>query len=57
MPKVATKFTDIEIKTPQPKGKEFPLCDGEGLFLRIKPSGKKIWYLAYAVSFTKNVSK
>lgn len=57
MPKVATKLTDTEIKKSQPRGKEFTLWDGEGLFLRIKPSGKKIWHLAYTVPFTKKRSK
>ncbi|EKN3705704.1 integrase arm-type DNA-binding domain-containing protein, partial [Yersinia enterocolitica] len=57
MPKVATKLTDTEIKKAKPVDKEFTLWDGDGLFLRIKPSGKKIWHLAYTVPFTKKRSK
>ncbi|ECG3780618.1 DUF4102 domain-containing protein [Salmonella enterica subsp. enterica serovar Breukelen] len=57
MPKVATKLTDTEIKKAKPTEKEFTLWDGEGLFLRIKPSGKKIWHLGYAVPLTKKRAK
>ncbi|EDF9557392.1 DUF4102 domain-containing protein [Salmonella enterica] len=53
MPKVATKLTDTEIKKAKPTEKEFTLWDGDGLFLRIKPSGKKIWHLGYTVPLTK----
>ena len=57
MPKVATKLTDTEIKKAKPTEKEFTLCDGDGLFLRIKPSGKKIWHLGYTVPLTKKRAK
>ncbi|EBO4930869.1 integrase [Salmonella enterica] len=57
MPKVATKLTDTEIKKAKPSDKEFTLWDGDGLFLRIKPSGKKIWHLAYAAPVSKKRSK
>lgn len=53
MPKVAIKLTDTEIKKAKPSDKEFTLWDGDGLFLRIKPSGKKIWHLAYAAPVSK----
>lgn len=57
MPKVATKLTDTEIKKAKPTEKEFTLWDGNGLFLRIKPSGKKIWHLGYTVPLTKKRAK
>lgn len=57
MPKVATKLTDTEIKKAKPAEKEFTLWDGDGLFLRIKPSGKKIWHLGYTVPLTKKRAK
>lgn len=57
MPKVATKLTDTEIKKAKPSEKEFTLWDGDGLFLRIKPSGKKIWHLGYTVPLTKKRAK
>ena len=47
MPKIATKLTDTEIKKAKASEKEVSLWDGDGLFLRIKPSGKKIWYFNY----------
>ncbi|EGJ4256663.1 tyrosine-type recombinase/integrase [Salmonella enterica] len=57
MPKVATKLTDTEIKKAKSTEKEFTLWDGDGLFLRIKPSGKKIWHLGYTVPLTKKRAK
>ncbi|EJL3518107.1 tyrosine-type recombinase/integrase [Salmonella enterica] len=57
MPKVATKLTDTDIKKAKPTEKEFTLWDGDGLFLRIKPSGKKIWHLGYTVPLTKKRAK
>ncbi|EDW4535159.1 tyrosine-type recombinase/integrase [Salmonella enterica] len=57
MPKVATKLTDTEIRKAKPTEKEFTLWDGDGLFLRIKPSGKKIWHLGYTVPLTKKRAK
>ncbi|EFB5135582.1 integrase arm-type DNA-binding domain-containing protein [Escherichia coli] len=57
MPKVATKLTDTEIKKAKPTEKEFTLWDGDGLFLRIKPSGKKIWHLGYTAPLTKKRAK
>ncbi|WP_416411874.1 integrase domain-containing protein [Pantoea sp. App145] len=57
MPKLATKLTDTEIKKAKPTEKEFTLWDGDGLFLRIKPSGKKIWHLGYTVPLTKKRAK
>lgn len=57
MPKVATKLTDTEIRKAKPAEKEFTLWDGDGLFLRIKPSGKKIWHLGYTVPLTKKRAK
>ena len=57
MPKVATKLTDTEIKKAKPTEKKFTLWDGDGLFLRIKPSGKKTWHLGYTVPLTKKRAK
>ena len=31
----------------KPKEKEFRLPDGEGLFLRMRPSGAKSWLFCY----------
>ena len=40
-------LTDTEIKKAKPKEKEYSLCDGYGLLLRIKPNGSKLWLFNY----------
>mgnify|MGYP001967806344 CR=1 FL=1 len=35
------------------KGKEFNLVDGDGLALRVKPNGSKLWILNYYRPYTK----
>ncbi|UTM56691.1 integrase domain-containing protein [Photobacterium sp. CCB-ST2H9] len=47
MAKVTTKLTDKEIKAAKPRDKEYLLFDGDGLRLRIKPSGSKLWLFNY----------
>ena len=37
----------------KPKTKEYSLVDGEGLALRIKPNGSKLWILNYYRPYTK----
>ena len=34
-------------KKAKPKEKEYSLCDGYGLLLRIKPNGSKLWLFNY----------
>ena len=40
-------LSDSEIKNSKPKEKEYNLADGEGLYLRIKPTGSKSWIFNY----------
>jgi integrase len=40
-------LSDSEIKNSKPKEKEYNLADGEGLYLRIKPTGSKAWIFNY----------
>ena len=47
MPRVKKPLTDTEIKKAKPKEKEYPLSDGNGLILRVKPNGSKIWLFNY----------
>ncbi|HDY7733552.1 TPA: tyrosine-type recombinase/integrase [Vibrio vulnificus] len=47
MAKVTTRLSDKEIKSAKPKEKEFILSDGDGLRLRVKPNGSKLWLLNY----------
>lgn len=44
---ITTKLTDKEIKSAKPKDKEYILSDGEGLRLRVKPNGVKLWLFNY----------
>lgn len=40
-------LTDLEIRRLRPVSQDFYLADGNGLFLRVYPSGKKTWTLRY----------
>jgi len=53
MPKVATPLTALQIKQAKPKSKEYNLADGQGLMLRVKPSGSKLWLFNYYRPYTK----
>ena len=37
------KLKIYEVENAQPKSKEYNLSDGDGLFLRVRPSGAKSW--------------
>ncbi len=45
MPKLTTR--SIETTRPDPSGKDIYLRDGDGLELRVLPSGKKVWQFRY----------
>lgn len=47
MPRTTRPLTDTEIKLAKPKDKEYSLSDGNGLNLRIKPTGTKMWLFNY----------
>ncbi|MGK0270710.1 MAG: integrase [Cocleimonas sp.] len=53
MARKVTPLSDTEIKSAKPKDKEYNLSDGDGLILRIKPSGSKLWLFNYYRPFTK----
>lgn len=59
MARIVTKLNDTQIKKAKTADddKEITLYDGEGLMLRVKPSGKKIWYFNYQVPVTKKRTK
>jgi len=42
-----TPLTDTQIKKAKPQEKEYHLYDGNGLALRIKPTGSKLWLFNY----------
>lgn len=47
MPKLSKPLTDRQISNAKPKEKEYPLSDGGGLYLLIKPDGGKQWVFRY----------
>ncbi|AHW87456.1 phage integrase [Klebsiella michiganensis HKOPL1] len=55
MARIVTKLNDTQIKKAKATddNKEITLYDGDGLMLRVKPSGKKVWYFNYQVPVTK----
>lgn len=42
-----------QVEHAKPKEKEFNLTDGGGLYLRVKPSGAKVWLFNYYRPYTK----
>lgn len=48
-----TPLTDTQIKSSKPSGKEYNLNDGNGLALRIKPTGSKLWLFNYYRPITR----
>lgn len=53
MARTTKPLTNTEIKQAKPKDKEYSLVDGDGLFLRIKPKGSKLWLFNYYRPITK----
>jgi hypothetical protein len=41
-------LTTTEVKQAKPREKEHNLADGNGLYLRVKPSGMKLWIFNYS---------
>jgi integrase len=40
-------LTDVEIRQAKPRGKEWKLTDGNGLYILVRPSGSKLWRFKY----------
>jgi len=53
MARKTTTLTNTEVSQAKPKEKEYNLSDGDGLMLRIKPSGSRLWLFNYTRPFTK----
>ncbi|OOY83952.1 integrase, partial [Solemya velum gill symbiont] len=53
MARTTKPLTNTEIQQARPKDKEFNLADGEGLALRVKPNGSKLWIFNYYRPYTK----
>lgn len=43
----------MEVKEAKPKDREYTLPDGDGLLLRIRPTGSKTWLFNYSIPLTK----
>ncbi|WP_323885407.1 integrase domain-containing protein [Aeromonas caviae] len=41
------KLTDSKLRSAKPEAKEFSLGDGDGLYLRVKPNGARLWVFNY----------
>ncbi|BCA93896.1 integrase [Legionella antarctica] len=53
MARITKPLTNTEVKQAKPKEKVYSLSDGEGLQLRVKPNGSKLWLFDYYRPFTK----
>ncbi|MBT3091529.1 MAG: tyrosine-type recombinase/integrase [Candidatus Thiodiazotropha sp. (ex Lucina pensylvanica)] len=53
MARTTKPLTNTEVQQAKPRDKEFNLADGEGLALRVKPNGSKLWIFNYYRPYTK----
>ncbi|MGR5412861.1 integrase domain-containing protein [Vibrio astriarenae] len=53
MARITKPLTNTEVKQSKSKDKVYNLSDGEGLALRIKPNGSKLWLFDYYRPYTK----
>lgn len=53
MPRTTKPLTNTEVKQAKPRNVVYTLTDGDGLQLRVKPNGSKIWLLDYRRPYTK----
>ena len=53
MPRTTKSLTNTELDRAKPAEKEYNLSDGNGLSLRVKTNGSKLWIFNYYHPFTK----
>lgn len=53
MPAIVKPLTNTEVTCAKPKPKVYALSDGDGLSLRVKPNGSKLWLFNYSSPYTK----
>ncbi len=53
MARTTKPLTNTEVKNSKPREKEFNLVDGDGLALRVKPNGSKLWVFIFLRPYTK----
>ncbi|QSX39773.1 integrase domain-containing protein [Shewanella cyperi] len=56
MARMTTKLSDTAVKNAKPQEREYLLFDGDGLRLRVTPSGTKLWLFNYTKPHTKTRS-
>lgn len=54
MPTQATRLSDRQLKAVKATGKDFVLSDGDGLQLRVRASGSKMWNINYREPLTRS---
>lgn len=47
MARTVKPLTATEVKQAKPQAKEYSMADGKGLYLRVKPTGSKLWIFNY----------
>lgn len=57
MGRTTTPLTDLEVRRAAVRLKEYVLCDGGGLLVRISPSGSKTWFFNYVHPHLKKRQK
>ncbi len=50
----ATRLSDLKVKAAKPQEKDYVLSDGDGLQMRVRSNGSKLWNLNYRHPVTKN---
>lgn len=49
----ATRLSELKIKAAKPKDKDYTLTDGDGLQLRVRTNGSRLWNFNYIHPVTK----
>lgn len=49
----ATRLSDVKVKAAKPKEKDYILTDGDGLQMRVRANGSKLWNFNYIHPATK----
>ena len=49
----ATRLSDLKIKAAKPKDKDYTMTDGDGLQLRVRTNGSRLWNFNYIHPVTK----
>ena len=53
MPKKTLKLNPMQVDNAKPTDKEYSLSDGDGLYLRVKPTGSRLWICNYTQPISK----